>query len=44
MKRSDRETTEGCVVARFSSDKRFVVMTALSCETDFVAKNEGFIK
>ncbi|HNV95738.1 MAG TPA: translation elongation factor Ts [Bacteroidales bacterium] len=44
MKRSDRETTEGCVVARSSSDKRFVVMTALSCETDFVAKNEGFIK
>jgi len=44
MKRSDRETTEGCVVARTSSDKRFVVMTALSCETDFVAKNEGFIK
>lgn len=44
MKRSDRETTEGCVVARTSSDKRFVVMTALSCETDFVAKNEGFVK
>ncbi|MGQ9848127.1 MAG: translation elongation factor Ts [Bacteroidales bacterium] len=44
MKRADRETTEGCVVARSSSDKRFVVMTALSCETDFVAKNEGFIK
>jgi len=44
MKRSDRETTEGCVVARTSSDKRLVVMTALSCETDFVAKNEGFVK
>jgi len=44
MKRADRETSEGKVVALVSADKRFGVMTALSCETDFVAKNEGFIQ
>lgn len=44
MKRSDREATEGKVVTRISSDNRYVIMTALSCETDFVAKNEGFVK
>jgi elongation factor Ts len=44
MKRADRDTTEGKVIALISSDKRFGVMTALSCETDFVAKTEGFIQ
>lgn len=42
MKRADRVTSEGKVVAIVSADKKFGVMTALSCETDFVAKNEGF--
>lgn len=44
MKRSDRETTEGRVEVRVSNDNKFVLLVALSCETDFVAKNEGFIK
>ncbi len=44
MKRADRETSEGKVVALVSDDKKFGVMTALSCETDFVAKNEGFVQ
>ncbi len=44
MKRADRETTEGRVVALVSNDKHLGVMTALSCETDFVAKTEGFIQ
>jgi len=44
MKRSDRDASEGRVVTRISSDKRYAIMTALSCETDFVGKNEGFVK
>ena len=40
-KRADRETTEGCVLAK-TNDGKFGVILALCCETDFVAKNEGF--
>ena len=40
-KRSDRDANEGVVVA-LSEGKKGIVM-ALSCETDFVAKNEEFI-
>ena len=40
-KRSDREASEGCVLAKTTGD--FAVIIALKCETDFVAKNEGFI-
>ncbi len=40
-KRSDREASEGCVLA---TDKDgFSAVVALRCETDFVAKNEEFI-
>lgn len=41
-KRSDRETSEGCVLAKSTGD--YAAMIALKCETDFVAKNEEFIK
>ncbi|MEQ8473426.1 MAG: translation elongation factor Ts [Marinoscillum sp.] len=41
--RADRETTEGVVVTRTSSDKTKGLVLALTCETDFVAKNEDFI-
>ena len=41
-KRADRETTEGCVLAK-TNDGKFGVILALCCETDFVAKNESFI-
>jgi elongation factor Ts len=41
--RAGRETTEGCVVATTSSDSKFGVITYISCETDFVSKNEDFI-
>ncbi len=44
MKRADRETSEGKVVALVSPNKKYGVMIALSCETDFVAKNEGFVQ
>ncbi len=41
-KRSDRETTEGAVLARTNADKTVATMVCLGCETDFVAKTEGF--
>ena len=41
-KRSDREASEGCVLAK--AENGFGAMIALKCETDFVAKNEDFIK
>lgn len=40
-KRSDREASEGCVLAK--SENSFAALTVLKCETDFVAKNEDFI-
>ncbi|MDR1673539.1 MAG: translation elongation factor Ts [Bacteroidales bacterium] len=43
-KRADRETTEGCVIAKVSPDASKGVLIVLSCETDFVAKGADFIK
>lgn len=43
LKRADREATEGCVLALVSDDKTRGIIVKLSCETDFVAKNEDFI-
>jgi elongation factor Ts len=40
-KRSDREASEGCVLA--VSEGEFAAIVALKCETDFVAKNEQFV-
>ncbi len=40
-KRSDREASEGCVLA--ASENGFAAIVAIKCETDFVAKNEDFI-
>lgn len=40
-KRSDREASEGCVLAADKGD--FAAIVALKCETDFVAKNAEFI-
>ncbi|MGB3182762.1 MAG: translation elongation factor Ts [Cyclobacteriaceae bacterium] len=40
--RSDRETTEGAVFVRTNDDNTEAVLVALSCETDFVGKNEDF--
>jgi elongation factor Ts len=39
--RSDRETTEGLILAKSNDGKRGVIIS-LNCETDFVAKNEAF--
>jgi len=41
-KRADREATEGVVIAGIDNNKGAIIV--LNCETDFVAKNENFIK
>ncbi|MDD6472169.1 MAG: translation elongation factor Ts [Bacteroidales bacterium] len=41
-KRSDRETSNGCVLAKKAEG--FGAMIALKCETDFVANNADFVK
>ena len=40
-KREDRQASEGVVIAR--NDGNFAAVLALNCETDFVAKNAGFV-
>jgi len=40
-KRSDREASEGCVLA--GSNGGFAAVLALKCETDFVAQNADFV-
>ena len=41
-KRSDRDASEGCVMAK--NKDGFAAMIALKCETDFVAKNADFVE
>jgi elongation factor Ts len=43
-KRADRLATEGVVLAKVAADAKKGVLIVLNSETDFVAKNEGFIK
>lgn len=40
--RADREANEGVVIAMTSADASFGLIAAVTCETDFVAKNEDF--
>lgn len=40
-KRSDREASEGCVLA--ADNGEFAAVVAVKCETDFVAKNADFV-
>ncbi|MBV7528826.1 translation elongation factor Ts [Chitinophaga sp. sic0106] len=42
--RSDRETKEGVIIAKTAADGKSGVVVGLGCETDFVAKNEDFVK
>ena len=42
-KREDREAKEGVVIAKANADQTRAVVLALNCETDFAARNEGFI-
>ena len=43
-KRADREANEGVIVAKTTSDGKKGIIVNLSCETDFVAKNDDFVK
>jgi elongation factor Ts len=40
--RSDRDATEGLVIAKLDSNAKRGVLIVLNCETDFVAKNADF--
>ena len=42
-KRADRDAKEGVVIAMVSPDNKKGIVVRLSCETDFVSKNEDFI-
>ena len=43
-KRADREASEGVVIAKVTDDNKIASMIVLNCETDFVAKNDDFVK
>lgn len=42
--RADREAKEGYIVAKTNADATKGYLVAISCETDFVAKNADFVK
>lgn len=44
LNRADRAAKEGAVIALTSDDRKTGVIVELNCETDFVAKNESFVK
>jgi len=41
--RADRDSSEGAVIAKVNADANTGVVVSLNCETDFVAKNDGFV-
>ncbi|MDZ4668959.1 MAG: translation elongation factor Ts [bacterium] len=41
--RADRDAKEGAIIAKVTADNKLGVIVQLSCETDFVAKNEDFV-
>ena len=41
--RADRQTKEGTIVTSVSPDGTTGTLLSLTCETDFVAKNDGFV-
>lgn len=42
--RAERDATEGIIAVKISDDKKKAVALELNCETDFVARNDEFIK
>tara|TARA_B100001063_G_scaffold201981_1_gene195593 strand:- start:440 stop:1258 length:819 start_codon:yes stop_codon:yes gene_type:complete len=42
--RADRESSEGAVLAKVNDNKTAGVIVSVNCETDFVAKNDSYIK
>ena len=43
-KRADRDSSEGAAVAKVNADNTKGISLVLGCETDFVGKNESFLK
>ncbi len=43
-KRADRDAAEGCVLSQASKDGKTGMIVVVNCETDFVAKNDKFVK
>ena len=43
-KRADRDSSEGAAVSKLNEDSTTGVAIVLGCETDFVGKNESFVK
>ncbi len=43
-KRADRDASEGAVLAKVNEAENKGVLVSLNCETDFVAKNDDFVK
>lgn len=43
-KRGENDASEGLVLAQATTDGKAGVVLALNCETDFVAKNDGYMK
>jgi len=43
-KRADRDANEGIVIAKTNTTSTYGAVMMLNCETDFVGKNEDFIK
>lgn len=43
LKRAEREAKEGVVIALVSDDRTKGIVVKVSCETDFVAKNDDFV-
>ncbi len=43
-KRADRDSTEGAAIAKVNDSNTAGVSIVLGCETDFVGKNEDFVK
>lgn len=44
LNRADRAAKEGAVIALTTADSKTGIIIELNCETDFVAKNEDFVK
>ena len=42
-KRGDNDAKEGVIIAQTSADGKSGVILTLNCETDFVAKNDGYV-
>ena len=42
--RADRESSEGAVLAKVNADHTAGIVVSVNCETDFVAKNDSYLK